>query len=138
MRRLRLEPLEDRYLPATYGFPWLDPANLTVSFAKDGTRIVDQPSSLYSTLDKVAPTKVWQREVLRALQTWAANGNVNLGLVLDGGQAFGAAGRFQHDPRYGDIRVGARPLSGDVSAATVPPNPMAGGWQGDITFNSLA
>ena len=36
-RRLVVEILEDRAVPATFGVPWNDPGHLTLSFAPDGT-----------------------------------------------------------------------------------------------------
>ena len=40
--------------------------------------------------------------------------------MADGGAAFGTAGAIQKDPRFGDIRIGARALAGDVVAITAP------------------
>src|SRR5262249_27499664 len=96
------------------------------------------PSGL---MGATTPQPQWQREILRAYQTWVANANLNVGLVADGGQPMGIAGPPQEDIRFGDIRIGARPLSqtGDESAN------MAGAvgfdydsktWAGDLVFNS--
>src|SRR5262245_22037337 len=104
------EHLEDRAIPATFGIPWADPGHLTLSFAADGTIAPTGPSTLFTTLNKTGTTAVWGREVLRAFQTWAVNANINIGLVSDGGQAFGTTGAVQGDTRFGDIRVGAAKL----------------------------
>src|SRR5688572_21701074 len=105
-RPIGFEPLEDRTVPAALGLPWPDAAALNLSFAPDGTDNGQVDSSLFRTLDAVAPTPVWQREILRAFQTWAAAADVSVGLVRDGGQAFGAPGDIQGDYRFGDVRLG--------------------------------
>ena len=79
--RLSLERLEDRQLLTAWGVPW--PGQLTVSFVPDGTQVGALQSAAPATVGAVA----WKSEILRALQTWAANANINIGLVADGGQA---------------------------------------------------
>src|SRR5262249_30697856 len=91
-QRLTVELLEDRAVPATFGVPWTDPSRLTLSFAPDGTSIAGHTSSLIQTLNAQQPAAVWQQEILQAFQTWAVQANINIGLVNDGGQAFGIAG----------------------------------------------
>src|SRR3954471_3493950 len=110
-RRPVVELLEDRAVPATFGVPWADPSHLTLSFAPDGTAIAGHTSSLFQTLNAQERTADWQRQILLAFQTWAVNANINIGLVNDGGQAFGTAGNSQHDPRFGDIRIGAQKMA---------------------------
>ena len=62
-----------------------------------------------------------------------------MGLVADNGAPFGVAGLMQGDPRFGDIRIGARPMSPEVMAITVPPDPyMSGTLSGDMILNSSA
>src|SRR5262245_13126559 len=105
--RLSLERLEDRLAPAAFGYPWPDAAHLTVSWVPDGTPLgpaAGAPrSALFATLDAQLPRAVWQGEVLRALQTWAAQANINLTLVPDSGDPLGTPGLVQGDPRFGDI-----------------------------------
>jgi len=83
----------------------------------------------------------WEREILRAFQTWAIQTNVNIGLVGDGGQAFGVAGLAQGDSRFGDIRIGSRPLSdtatGKDLAGAIGFDYSGGTWSGDVLLNSL-
>src|SRR5215813_10600580 len=98
-RRLYVEPLEDRCTPATFGNPWPDASHLTLSFAPDGTAIGTNTSNLIATLNAVAPTKTWELAILQAFQTWAVNANLNIGVVADGGQPFGATGAIQGDAR---------------------------------------
>src|SRR5262245_10431788 len=94
-----IECLEDRTLPSSFGIPWPDANHLTLSLAPDGTRSPLGSSSLASLLSPAGPPGSWQREVLRAFQTWAVNANINIGLVGDGGQALGTPGAVQGDSR---------------------------------------
>jgi hypothetical protein len=41
---LRVEVLEDRCVPATWGNPWPDANHLTLSFAPDGTQVGNNTS----------------------------------------------------------------------------------------------
>ncbi|MDB5350336.1 MAG: hypothetical protein JWN86_1583 [Planctomycetota bacterium] len=136
---LRVESLEDRSVPATFGVPWGDARHLTLSFVPDGTAIAGHSSTLFQTLDSLQATSTWERAVLRAFQTWAVEANINIGLRADGGQAIGAAGKSQHDPRFGDVRIAAHPMAPDALAISVPGGSlMAGSWAGDLFLNSLA
>jgi hypothetical protein len=133
---LVLEPLEDRLTPAFAGAPWPDAEHLTLSFAPDGTVAGDSPSVLFQTLNARAPTAAWQSVALRAFQTWAVTANINFGLVGDQGEPLGAVGRPQGDPRFGDIRLAAYPMSGEVVAVGSPFDPVAGTYSGDVKLNS--
>jgi hypothetical protein len=136
-RRPSFELLEERNLLSVYGLPWPDPKQLTVSFVPDGTSVVGTPSSLYKALNASMPTVQWKTDVLQALQSWAALGNINVGVVSDDGRALGSPGPLQGSPGVGDIRVAARPLSHDEIAIGSPYDPF-GGWAGTIVFNSDA
>src|SRR5437762_3349277 len=98
-RVLTVEHLEDRHNPNT-GVPWLDSTSLTLSFVPDGTDASGTPTSLNSLLAGT-PTATWQREILRAYQTWADVANINIGLTADSGLAMGVAGAPQEDTRFG-------------------------------------
>lgn len=135
-QRLSVERLEDRDVPATFGTPWPNAAHLTLSFAPDGTAVDGAPSALFQTFNAVAPTSNWQLEILRALQTWAVQTPINIGIVTDGGQAVGTAGPIQGDSRFGDIRIYGRPLAPDVAALNSPYDVTAGTRSGDINFNT--
>lgn len=137
-RPFRVEPLEDRTVPAMLGSAWPDAAALALSFAPDGTANGQVGSSLSQTLNPIASPAVWKREILRAVQTWAAAANVNVGLVGDGGQAFGAPGDIQGDVRFGDIRIGGIPLSADSLANTSPFSWAIGTWSGDVMLNTAS
>src|SRR5436190_3753364 len=126
-RRLFAEQLETREVPATFGVPWPDAQHLTVSFAPDNTSANGSPNALFQTLNAHAPTtSAWQAEILRALQTWAVQANINIGIVSDGGQAIGTSGSLQSDTRFGDIRVAAVPEGPTVLAITPPVDILAG------------
>ena len=57
----------------------------------------------------------------------------------DTGEPFGVFGSTQGDPRFGDIRIGAVPLAGNVMAEAVPHSIITqGSWAGDILLNSNA
>src|SRR5207244_12784610 len=86
-RRFLVERLEDRCTPSTSGITWPDGRHLTLSFVPDGTQVAGTPSSLFRTLNAVASTSVWEREIVRAFQPWAADSNVTIGVVHEGGQA---------------------------------------------------
>jgi hypothetical protein len=136
---MSVELLEGRAVPATFGVPWADPSRLTLSFAPDGTAIAAHTSSLFQMLNAQQATATWQGEILRAFQTWAVQANINIGLVDDGGEAFGTAGPPQHDPRFGDIRVGAQAMSAAQLSISVPNDPtLSSSWGGDVLINSSA
>jgi hypothetical protein len=63
--------------------------------------------------------------------------NINIGLVSDSGDPFGVSGASQHDPRFGDIRVGAQPMAPDALSVSVPNDPtLSSTWTGDVLINS--
>jgi hypothetical protein len=135
--RLQLETLEDRRVPATaFGTPWPDGAHLTLSYVPDGTATGNGPSNLFQKLNTVAPSATWQAEILRALQSWAANANINIGVVSDGGEALGAPGAIQGDSRFGDIRIAAVPLPANTIATASPFTWTGSTWNGDLLLNS--
>lgn len=137
--RLQLVRLEDRSLLSTLlGDAWPDADSLTLSFAPDTTKLGSTNSALFRTFDKFAKTSDWQFEILRAFQTWASVSNLNIGLVSDSGDPFGTPGDIQGDYRFGDIRIGLRPLSSDALANAVPFDWSSGTWSGDVLFNAAA
>jgi hypothetical protein len=136
--RLRsLERLEDRTAPAIYGQPWATPTHLTLSFAPDGTQIGGQVSDLFKTLNASKPTVSWQQTILEAVQAWASQADLNVGLVSDAGQPFGTPALSLGDTRFGDIRIGATAMGQDSAAISFPPDAyFAGFWSGDIVLNA--
>ena len=134
--RLQIESLEARLVPVTWGNPWPAADQLTMSFVPDGTATGGQPTNLFQALNAQQAQGAWQRDILRAFQTWINHANLNLGVVADIGQTLGASGRPQGDPRFGDIRLSAQPFTSEVYALAVPFDPLAGTWSGDIRINS--
>src|SRR5262245_19898916 len=134
--RPTVECLEDRCVPVTWGNPWPDATQLTLSFAPDGTAVGDRSSNLLSVLNQAGTTAAWQREVLRAFQTWAVHANINIGLVADSGARFGTWGRPQGDARFGDIRLAGYGMSSEVIALSSPFETTAGTWSGDLKLNT--
>ncbi|MBN9517151.1 matrixin family metalloprotease, partial [bacterium] len=137
-KRLRVELLEDRLTPTT-GVPWSDAGSLSLSFVPDGTDAGGGTRSALGSLLGYTSPDAWQREILRAYQTWAAATNVNIGLTADAGLALGAAGLPQGDSRFGDIRVAARPLSagpGGSLAQATGFDDAAGTWAGDMVLGT--
>jgi hypothetical protein len=119
-----------------FGLPW--PSHqLTLSFVPDGTLVGGLPSQLFRSLNAEMPTAIWEGQILRAFQTWAASANLNIGVVPDDGAPLGAPGPLQGDPNFGDIRIAAVP-GGTSLAAGIPLTPAAGTWSGDVIFNSAA
>jgi hypothetical protein len=139
MRRSRplfLEQLEDRFTPATSGITWPDGGHLTLSFVPDGTQVAGYTSSLFRTLNAVAPTATWEREILRAFETWTANANLNVGVVSDGGQPLGTTGAVEGDARFGDIRVAAVPMAAGTLITNTAFQWSGTTWSGDIVINT--
>src|SRR5438132_2266758 len=132
--KLTVEAQEDRNLLANFGMAWPNAEHITLSFARDGTGVDGYQSSLFQSLNAQVSTKAWEMEVLRALQTWAVNSNINIGIVADGGQALGSAGSLQGDTRFGDIRLAARAMGTTDAPLAIgsPYDPLAGTRAGDI------
>ena len=112
---------------------------LTVSFAPNGTQIFNQASSLFSAFSSILTPEQIQDSILTAFSTWGRNGNLDVGLVNDSGDAFGVSGSPYGDPRFGDVRIGAIPLPGDINAIAIGQEDfVVGTWAGEILFNSNA
>lgn len=130
------EVLEARRVPAQFGVPWHDGDHLSISFVPDGTHVAGRPSDLFRTLDAREPRAAWQGEILRAFQSWAVQAHLNVALVPDGGEPLGTPGPDQHDPRFGDVRIAAVPLSPGALSISIPHDPfLSGTWSGDALLN---
>ena len=132
---LTVEALESRLVPAVWGNPWPEPEQLTLSFAPDGTWVSGRSSQLFQKLDALLPRQTWQREILRAFQTWAQHGNINLSVVNDEGQSFGFLGPLQGGGYHGDFRIASVPLAHTELAAATPFD-LLGDWAGDVLLNA--
>ncbi|HEX4591132.1 MAG TPA: hypothetical protein VH120_14435, partial [Gemmataceae bacterium] len=135
-RRLNIERLEDRVTPSTSGITWPDGDHLTLSFVPDGTSVSGYKSNLFQTLNAVGATPAWQQAILQAFQTWAAQANLNVGVVADGGQPLGTSGAVQGDSRFGDIRIAAAPLGGNTLMTNTQFQWSGTTWSGDVVVNS--
>ncbi len=119
--------------------PWTNPDRLTISFVPDGTLISKYRSNLYSEFGDMLTANQIDSQILKAFQEWSRLTGINVGQVQDSGLPMGSSGPIQGDSRFGDIRIGAIPMSEDVFAVTVRVDPLiAGTWAGDILFNSNA
>src|SRR5262245_15965394 len=136
-RNLIVETLEERWVMySPSGYSWASP-NISASFMPDGTSMpFGYQSSLFSTLNAIAPTATWQRELARALGTWAAAANFNVHVVPDDGSVSGVYGLSQGDSRFGDIRLGAYPTAGLASASFPSSKTYDSTGAGDIVLNS--
>lgn len=131
----RIETLESRTV-FNADVAWDSAAALTLSFAPDGSQVGSHQSSLYATLHGFSEAQ-WQDTIVQAFQTWAQYVNVNIGVVGDTGVPFGTP-TDATIRRFGDIRIGATPMSSETLAVSVPNDETTGGsWSGDVLFNSL-
>lgn len=135
---LQIEDLERRDVPASFGTPWADPTHITASFAPDGTSVQTETSSLSTIFNSFGSVNTGTQEILRAIQTWVSAANINIGIVADGGQAFGTAGAIQGDTRFGDIRFGSVTTVDSILAHSQPFDVVAGTYAGDILLNDAA
>ncbi len=143
-RRMNLETLERRYAfdataSAAAGLPWFDLGRLTFSFAPDGTVLGEHQSSLFAELSPTGTADQWQAEFERAMNDWIGTLGATAREVSDSGAPFGSFGKTQGDLRFGDIRIGAVPLAGNVMAEAIPHAIITqGSWAGDILLNANA
>ena len=134
---LRYESLEKRELLRAPVI-WTELSRLTLSFAPDGVDIAGEANELAATFDSTFNGEAWQETILKGFQTWASETNANIGVVPETGlHEFGVSGARSGDARFGDIRIGARPLADNVVAVSISHNTLVSGtWAGDIIFNS--
>ena len=129
------ELLETRSLLT--GFAWSDTTNLSISFAADGTTVAGNKNQLYAELNQLGTPAQWQATIVRGFQTWLKELGYGIHVVKDSGARFGAPGAGNNDPRFGDVRVAAVPLTSGVLATAIPRNTFVSGtWAGDMMLNS--
>lgn len=137
--KLAVEALEPRDVPALFGNPWQQAQSLTLSFAPDGVAYTNQTahplSNLFAELSGVGSPAVWQEELLRAVDAWTSQANINVGLVADLGTAFGPEG-LSPGVSPTTFRIGATALGPDVVALSTPNHPLAGGYAGALLLNN--
>ena len=146
-RSLRIEALDPRFTmdgtaSASAAIPWLNLSELSYSFVPDGTPFADNTnyqSSLFAVLASTGSSEVWQAAFEQAFSEWLNPLAAHASEVNDEGQPFGSFGPTQGDSRFGDIRIGAVPLSNNVMAEAIPNSVISQGtWAGDILLNSNA
>ena len=126
--------VDDAYLKSSFL-----PNRITVSFVPDGTPGLGQVSNLFSAFSSLLSGSAIQAAFLNSLKMWTTHGNLDVGLVPDSGAPLGVAGQVVGDSRFGDIRISALPLAGDVYAVAMgQAETVSGTWAGDIVFNSNA
>ncbi len=133
--RMNVTQLEDRSVPATFGYTWVNADNITYSVVPDGTDVNGVKSTLKSTLGATMTESVWSAEIQNAFQSWANVAAIEISPMWDSGDPLGTSAPIQGSSRFGDIRLSARPLSRNVLAITNPPDLMSP-WAGEIILNS--
>ena len=134
-RPLVVESLESRMMLYGSGLTGMGVPDLTISFAPDGTGVAGQTSALFAD-PELQQIPNWQDTIVRAFQTWAQYTGTNIKVVSDSGAPFGTSGATHSDPRFGDVRIAAVPMSSDVIAMSVPQGEVVSGtWAGDLLFN---
>ena len=90
-------------------------------------------------LNQVADSNQWQVAFDKAFSDWLGPLGAKIQKVDDSGVPFGSFGPTQGDKRFGDVRIGAVPLSNIVLAEAIPHSMLVqGSWAGDILLNSNA
>ncbi|MDX2038907.1 MAG: matrixin family metalloprotease [Isosphaeraceae bacterium] len=121
----------------TSGFTWNNPTKITYSIPTDGVYWDYGVNDLNATLAREFGGDSWKREFARALQTWAANANINVVPVADSNANFNAYGASQSDPGFGDIRIGGYDFNDTrILAQTYYPPPNSVSAAGDIEVNT--
>lgn len=136
------EDLEGRQLLASGGYmlsgdQWDNAERITYSIAPEGASWNGGSNILSARLDAKLGDNTWERELARALQTWASVADINVVPVADEGQRLDVWGREQGDPRFGDIRFGGYDFNGNTTLAQAyfpPPNGITAA--GDVMVNT--
>jgi predicted Zn-dependent protease len=138
-----VEPLEDRTVPyAVSANAWANPELITISFVPDGTVLGSNGSStitsnLFSSFSRFGSAAAWQKEILRAAQSWAQQTDLNFTVVADNGAALGSGNYQQGDPNMGDVRIGGYNFGSNALAQTYLPPPVNNySVAGDVQFNT--
>ena len=119
------------------GTSWANPAHITYSIAPDGVFWDQATNTLNADLDARFGNASWQRELARALQTWATVANIDIVQVGDSPLAMDVPGLSQGDPRFGDIRIGGYHFGNTTTLAqTYYPPPQSLTEAGDTEINT--
>jgi hypothetical protein len=140
-----VEALESRLVPySTSGNAWPHPELITLSFVPDGTIIGSSNngyiySNLFATFNDHPgwTTAGWEKQILKAAQSWAQQTNINFALVSDNGATLGQGSYQQGDPNMGDIRIGGYNFGNNyLAVGDMPPSANNYSIAGDIFFNT--
>jgi hypothetical protein len=142
--RPQVETLEERIVPYSLtGNAWPSPQLVTISFVPDGTIVgVTSNGYAYSNLfqkfdARFGTAATWEKVILQAAQTWAAQTNVNFTVVGDNGTAIGQGAYQQGDPKLGDIRVGGFAFGNNwLGQSYYPPPGNNYSIAGDLQLNT--
>jgi hypothetical protein len=138
--RPQLETLESRTVPySASGNVWPHPQLVTVSFIPDGANLGGPSSNLFSTFNSLfGSASAWQTPILRAVQTWAQQANLNFTVIGDNGTSSGGGNYEQGDSAIGDIRIGGFNFSNSgILALGYQPSAVNNySIAGDIAFNT--
>ena len=86
---------------------------------------------------KLGTPEQWQAAIVHGFQTWLDELGIDITVVSDSGAEFGTNGAAHRDSRFGDVRVGAVPLSSGILATAIPQDAFVSGtWAGDMMLNS--
>ncbi len=142
--RPSVEELEERPLQAAdpgyvlSGSSWANPSRITFSFAPDGVAWDGGTNSLNAVLDARLGVGVWEKQIARALQTWASVANLNVVEVPDSSWNFDVPGVSQGDSRFGDIRIGGYGFGNATTLARTyfpPPGGYTAAGDSDINLS---
>src|SRR3954452_22872833 len=129
--RPAVEGLESRVVPyALSGNAWPTPQLVTISFVPDGTVLGGNSngyitSNLFATFNqRFGSPDVWQNQILKAAQQWAAQTNLNFAVVPDDGTDIGGGDFQQGAPNFGDIRIGGYNFGSSTLAQAYMPPPV--------------
>jgi hypothetical protein len=131
----RLEQRELLYVPS--GNRWANPNEISYSIVADGVSWDHGANDLNAVMNAKFGPGVWERQLARALQTWASVANINITAVPDANLPFNAPGLPQSDPKFGDIRIGGYAFANpNTLAQTFFPPPNGQTIAGDTEINT--
>ncbi|WP_169977032.1 matrixin family metalloprotease [Tautonia rosea] len=140
-RKPQLEGLEQRLLLySTLGGQWAYGSRITYSIPADGTDVAGVPNQMHQAMaDRGITEAQWKFALRRAAALWQSATNINMAEVPDSGAPMGVPGNQQNDPRFGDIRLFAKPMAPEALGQAFLPPPFHGGTlAGDVVFNSTS
>ena len=112
---------------------WPNPL-ITVSFMPDGTQTPYGMSRLFNMMRNLSG---WKDQIRYAFGSWRKVCGIGIVWVSDDGSPAGGDGMIQGDPRFGDVRIGAVPITGALAATIYPPSAFSHGTNhGDMYLST--